>query len=116
METLAEKLRNNECVSIIGDHHTSHGIGIEFLGTNRRFATGAPRLAQMTGAALLTIYSSQVAPFRYRVIVEPPIAVGSASGRAGQSMAIARFASRLGRHVKAHPADWDEWSRSGPSS
>ena len=115
MHNLAERLQNNACISVIGDHQTSDGIAVEFLGTTRRFATGAPRLAQTTGAALLTLCSYQVAPFQYKVILEPPIAARPASSRADQRAAIEQFAARLGRHVKAHPTDWDEWSHSEPS-
>ena len=115
MNTLAERLRNNACASITGDPRTSGGVEVEFFGTTRRFATGAPRLAQSTGAALLTLYSYRTSSFQYRVVVEPPIALEPASDRAGQRIAVERFASRLEHHVKAHPADWDNWSHSAPS-
>ena len=112
MGLLEQRLQNNACLSIVGDHRVKTGIEVACLGTRRRFGTGAPRLAQSTQAELLTLYSYQTGPFRYRVIIESPIDMQT--GREGQRAAVSQFAARLERHVKSHPADWDEWANAAP--
>ena len=111
LRTLKQRLRDNGCVSIMGEHKGIQNVGVPFLSEQREFATGAPNLARSTGAALLTVYSHRIAPFHYRVVIEPPIAVDCFTGRAEYIKgAIEQFAQRLTHQIRMHPEDWEGWS------
>jgi lauroyl/myristoyl acyltransferase len=110
LKHLRERLRANACVSIFGEHEGRQGAEVEVLGARWRFALGAPSLAWMEGAELLTVYPLRTGPFQYRVVVDEPIAVDrSAPRKEFARQALAEFAARLERLIIAHPAQWQGW-------
>jgi lauroyl/myristoyl acyltransferase len=113
---LKQRLLDNGCVSIAGEHIGRRNVTVVFLNGRASFATGAASLARATGAALLTVYSCRRGPARYVTTVEPPIErVHGADRRTAVSGAVQEFAERLQRHVYEHPADWDRWSARDPA-
>ena len=111
LRLLKQRLSNNGCVSIMGEHAGRQNVSVPFLLKEERFATGPANLARSTGASLLTIHSFRLGPGHYRVVVEPPIETPWEEGRSqGFRTAIEEFARRLEAHVREHPADWEGWS------
>jgi lauroyl/myristoyl acyltransferase len=111
LRILKRQLAGNGVISIAGEHRGDKTVPADVLGDTTHFATGAPRLARSTGAALLTMYSYRTAPQRYSVVVEPPIDVRR-THQPGSDLqsAVEAFACRLEHHIARHAADWDGWS------
>ena len=110
LNRLRGRLRENACVSIFGEHEGRQGAEVEVLGARWRFALGAPSLAWLEGAELLTVYPLRIAPFHYRVVIDEPIAADrSAPRKAFAQQALAEFAERLERLIVAYPAQWQGW-------
>jgi lauroyl/myristoyl acyltransferase len=111
LRLLKERLLNNGCISIIGEHTGRQNIEVPFLSGKEQFATGAANLARSTCASLLTVYSFRLGPGRYRVVVEPPIEIPREAGRSEVLWAaVQEFARRLEAHIREHPEDWEKWS------
>jgi len=114
LRRLEDWLRQNGCVSIMGEHQGRQNVEAPLLAETRSFATGAPSLAWRQGSALLTVYATREGPFRYRVVVEPPIdADRSLDRKRFAEAAVREFAARLSRRLAEHPADWEGWKHGG---
>ena len=110
LNRLREHLRENACISIFGEHEGRQSAEVEVLGARWRFALGAPSLAWLEGAELLTAYALRTAPFRYRVVIDEPIAVDRSTPRkVFAAQALAQFAERLERLILLHPGQWQGW-------
>jgi lauroyl/myristoyl acyltransferase len=110
LNRLRKRLRENTCVSIFGEHEGRQSAEVEVLGARWRFALGAPSLAWLEDAELFTVYALRTAPFRYRVVIDEPIAVDRSTPRkAFAAQALAQFAERLERLILLHPGQWQGW-------
>jgi lauroyl/myristoyl acyltransferase len=110
LNQLRKRLRANACVSIFGEHEGRQSAEVEVLGARWRFALGAPSLAWLEGAELLTVLALRTAPFQYRVVIDEPIVVDrSAPRKEFAAQALAQFAERLERLIIAHPGQWQGW-------
>jgi lauroyl/myristoyl acyltransferase len=110
LETLAERLAANRCVSIFGEHPGRRSVAVTVVGVKRLFALGAPSVAWRADAGLITAYVLREGPFRHRMVVEEPIAVDRTVDRKRfAERAVHEFASRLERCIVRHPADWQGW-------
>lgn len=120
MRTLLKRLsEDNAVVSIFGDAHRAMGHDTELLGVPVRFPLGSPQLADRVGAALLPVYVVWEDVGRYRLVIEPPIALDVDLDRKERlRRAVDSFAARMERAIRAHPGSWilwwKLWSRSGP--
>jgi lauroyl/myristoyl acyltransferase len=110
LNRLRQRLSENACVSIFGEHEGRQAAEVEVLGARWRFALGAPSLAWLEGAELLTVYALRTGPFQYRVVIDEPIAVDrSAPRKAFAAQALAQFAGRLERLILSYPGQWQGW-------
>ncbi len=111
MRILLARLRQNACVSIVGENLGRQNIRAKLFTCTAEFATGAPSLAWRTGAVLLTSYTIRLNAFHYRVIIEDPIDLERSLGRRQfVEQAVGEFARRLEEHVTQHPANWQGWT------
>lgn len=110
LERLQGCLRDGECVSIQGENRGRRSVTVKVLNETMPIAAGAPSLARVTGAALLTVTSHRVAPLSYCVTLGPSIELPEENGRGVVEEACRQFASRLEQAIRAHPADWERWS------
>ncbi len=85
-------------------------VEVPFLAGQIRLATGAASLAVATDAVLLPVVCVRTGPGRFRVAIEPPLAV-PAGVRPQQAVAeiVGDFAARLERWVLRHPELWSGW-------
>ena len=110
VQTLRERLRDGNLVSIFGEHEGRQNYEAQLLGTTIKFALGAPSLAWLEDAALFTVAPIRVGPFRYRILVDEPIPVDLAkSRRKFAEQAAQEYARRLEARILQHPADWQGW-------
>lgn len=110
LRDLLGRLEHNEIVSIFGELEARAAVRVALLGREMPIATGVPSLARRSGAPILTSYTVRVSPDRYRVVIEPPIAVdGSLDRRAFTETAVSEFGKRLEQAVRRHPESWNLW-------
>ena len=110
LNTLRQRLRENGCISIFGEHEGLQSAEVSVLGARWRFALGAPSLAWLEDAQLLTAYALRTAPSRYRVVIEKPIKVDrSLPRKVFATRALEEFAARLERLIIAYPGQWQGW-------
>lgn len=75
-------------------------------------AVGAPRLAALTGAPLLPVFTVRDAAKGFRVAIEAPIDLPSAArGDARVMAAAAEFLRRSEPWVRQYPEQWRAWSK-----
>jgi lauroyl/myristoyl acyltransferase len=111
LNVLRERLRENRCVSLFGEHEGRQNVSAPFLGGRRGFALGAPSLAWFEDSTLLPVYSERTGPFAYRVVVDRPITVDCGKRRKEfVAEAVAEFAQRMETVIRAHPASWHGWA------
>ena len=111
LNLLRERLRQNRCVSLFGEHEGRQNVSAPFLGGRRGFALGAPSLAGFEDSALLPVYSERVGPFANRVVVDRPIPVDCGKKRKEfVAAAVAEFAQRMETVIRAQPESWHGWA------
>ena len=112
MRTLLDSLRQNACVSVVGEHRGRQNVSVSFFGSQIELAAGAPSLVWKSGAVLLTAYALRLGPYHYRVVIDEPVAVDRRlAKKAFVAAALGEFTRRLESHVREHPADWQGWLR-----
>lgn len=112
MLTLARRLRQNRVVSLRAHDYAQEVLEVPFLDGWLRLASGAAELAQLTGAALLPVFTVRNDAGEFEVHVEAPIAV--AQGSDPESFvrdAVCQYVERLEPYVLAYPAQWISWHR-----
>jgi lauroyl/myristoyl acyltransferase len=110
VQTLRERLRSGNLVSIFGEHEGRQNYEAQVLGTTIKLALGAPSLAWLEDASLFTIAPIRVGPFRYRIVVDQAIPVDRAKPRRQfAEQAAQEYARRLQARILQHPADWQGW-------
>jgi lauroyl/myristoyl acyltransferase len=111
LQTIRQRLRENACVSIFGEHAGRQNITRPVLSTHLDFALGAPSLAWSEGAALFTVSAHREGPFSYRIEVDEEIPVEASKPRkAFAEQAVAEFARRLEEKIVRYPSDWQGWA------
>lgn len=110
MADLAVRLSENGVVSILGTGAARRPSSAPFLGGEIKLATGAPRLAYTSGAALLPVIPVRTGCGGFSVVVEPAIAVDPSLPRQDAvESAVRAYAKVLERHVTAYPGQWQGW-------
>lgn len=75
-------------------------------------AVGAPRLAALTGAPLLPVFTVRDAALGFRVAIEAPITLDASLGTDARVMAAAAEFLRCSEPwVRAYPEQWRAWSK-----
>jgi lauroyl/myristoyl acyltransferase len=107
-------LAQNGILSITaGDWEGQRIAGIDVCGGKLQLAVGAPRLARLSGAALLPVFTVRGGDRQtIRVVVEPALAVPS-GGEADAALqgAAQAFGRVLEGYVRRYPAEWRDWAR-----
>jgi lauroyl/myristoyl acyltransferase len=86
-----------------------------FLGGTLPVAVGAPRLAGLTGAPLLPVFTPRDPERGFRIVIEPPIALTAAAKGDARSIAAAvAFFRRAEPWVRRYPEQWRSWSKWRP--
>ena len=110
----ARVLAQNGILSITaGDWEGQRIAVIDVCGGKLQLAVGAPRLARLSGAALLPVFTVRGADEQtIRVVIESALAVrsGGESDAALQSAAQA-FGRVLESYVRRYPCEWRDWGR-----
>ena len=110
LKVMIDRLSSNETVSIFGELRDRQSVAAPLFGRSLQFANGAPSLAWKTGAALLTMHAVREGPYRYRVVIEEPVAADRSLPRKEYvRLAVQEFTRRLEQRVIAHPAEWMGW-------
>lgn len=110
LDELRQRLRDNACVSIFGEHQGMQNVEVQVLGARQHFALGAPSLAWLENSVLLTVYSLRVGPYQYRVVIDKEIPVTRTIPRKQfAAQAVEEFGRRLERLIVAYPTDWQGW-------
>jgi lauroyl/myristoyl acyltransferase len=110
VQTLRDRLRTGNLISIFGEHEGRQNDKAQLLGTTIKLALGAPSLAWLEEAALFTIAPIRVGPFRYRIVIDEAIPVDQAMPRRKfAEQAAQEYARRLEARILQHPADWQGW-------
>jgi KDO2-lipid IV(A) lauroyltransferase len=111
MKVLIRRLEDeNALVAIRGELRSRQRVPATLFGDRTMFANGAPSLAWLTGATLLTVYAVRDGPFRFRAVIDPPIDVDRERPRRdAAAAAVQEFAARLEERIRAHPSEWMGW-------
>jgi lauroyl/myristoyl acyltransferase len=109
MRKMVQALRNGEVVSITaGAWEGSDLAEGPLCGGRLSLAIGASRLAAVTGAALLPVFSVRDPASGFRTAIEPPIALVSARPDI-HGVAAAEFLRRHEPWVRQFPDQWRGW-------
>jgi predicted LPLAT superfamily acyltransferase len=120
---IAAALRRGETCCMLGDRtagSAQNAVAVPFLGEPASFPTGPFIAAAATGAVIVPTFALKEGPGSYVLDADEPwtLAFSSRAARARElEAAVARWAQRLERVVRAHPLQWqnffDFW-RKGP--
>jgi KDO2-lipid IV(A) lauroyltransferase len=78
------------------------GRPVPFLGGTMLLPTGPAKLAAMTGAPVVPVFTMRMPSGRVRVMIEPAIHVAPGE----DAIALGKIAALLERYVKAYPEQW----------
>jgi len=106
-------LAQNGILSITaGDWEGQRIASVEVCGGKLPLAVGAPRLARLSGAALLPVFTVRGADQSIRVVIEPALPVAS---RGDADAALQDAAQAFGRvlegYIRRYPSEWRDWAR-----
>jgi lauroyl/myristoyl acyltransferase len=107
-------LAQNGVLSITaGDWEGQRIASIDVCGGKLQLAVGAPRLARLSGAALLPVFTVRGADQQtIRVVIEPALAVPSGGeAEAALQGAAQAFGRILEGYIRRYPAEWRDWAR-----
>ena len=111
LKRLVARLRENRVVSITGVA-SGRRRTVPFLNRYLRMACGAPRLALMTNAALLPVYTVRTAPGQFDVVVGAPLKLDRQGERDVAINSVLReYAERLEPYVLRYPWQFLSWGR-----
>ncbi len=113
MRRMLRALKAGEVVSIVAaSTEGSEMVEGPIFGGRLRVAVGAPRLAALTGAPLLPVFTVRDPKAGFRVIVEAPIAIGAGGSSDERCIAAAvEFLRRSEPWVRQFPEQWRAWSK-----
>ncbi len=101
-------LRDNEILCILLDQHygSEGGVLVDFFGRKAATATGPVVLARRTQAPVLPVFTIREGE-RYRVIIEPPLAL-TQHGTDEESVVadVAAITRVIERYIRKYPAEW----------
>lgn len=105
---LMQHLRNGGVVALQIDRVPPHMTGrpVRLFGTPGVIPEGPLRLAQLTGAPIVPVFSSRTGHRRYTVHVCEPVHVARRAGPHALDAAAQELADALGSFVSAHPTQW----------
>jgi len=108
IETVRRLLREKRIVAILAAAYTDRPIRCRFLDREIALASGPPRLALATGAALLPVFAHRHAD-GYQVVVNPALEPGDTAKNTAIESLLAQFINQLENFVRQYPAESDDW-------
>jgi lauroyl/myristoyl acyltransferase len=104
-------LRDGDVVCMASDGLLGQKFhSVPFLGGSRPFATGVISLARSSGASLLPVFCFDDPPGRPRLVIEPPVDLGSRQDKEGVvADALTYYARRLEFYARRYPAQYRNW-------
>lgn len=113
MRRMVRALKAGEVVSIAAASTEGlEAIEAPFFGGITPIAVGAPRLAGLTGAPLLPMFTVRERDGTFRITIEAPIALDPKQSSDERCIAAATaFFRRLEPWVRSHPEQWRGWSK-----
>jgi len=108
IETVRRLLREKRIVAILAAAYTDRPIRCRFLDREIALASGPPRLALATGAALLPVFAHRHAD-GYQVVVNPALEPGDSAKNTAIESLLAQFINQLENFVRQYPAESDDW-------
>jgi lauroyl/myristoyl acyltransferase len=113
MRCMVRALKAGEVVSIAAASTEGlEAVEAPFFAGITPIAVGAPRLAGLTGAPLLPMFTVRDRDGRFRIAIEAPIALDPKQSSDERCIAAATaFFRRLEPWVRAHPEQWRGWSK-----
>ncbi|WP_119302555.1 LpxL/LpxP family acyltransferase [Dongia deserti] len=113
MRRMVRALKAGEVVSIVASSTEGYEmIKGSIFGGRLPVAVGAPRLAMLTGAPLLPVFTVRDPKRGWRIAIEHPVEISS--GRSNDERCIAATAEFLRRSepwVRQFPEQWRAWSK-----
>jgi lauroyl/myristoyl acyltransferase len=108
---LLDLLEHNGIVCSTADGESGQRLAsVELLGHKRRFATGMPSLAKLSGAALLPLFCIQDRHGIPTLMIGPPIALNAHADRQTVlESCVAQWVTLLESHVRANPGKYRGW-------
>jgi lauroyl/myristoyl acyltransferase len=116
MRRMMRTLQAGRIVSIVAASTEGYEmVETPFLGGSLPVAVGAPRLAALTGAPLLPVFTPRDPKRGFRIVIEPPIDLGpEPKGDARSIAAAVAFFRRAEPWVREFPEQWRSWSKWRP--
>jgi lauroyl/myristoyl acyltransferase len=113
MRRMVRALKAGEVVSIVASSTEGYEmIKGPIFGGQLPVAVGAPRLAGLTGAPLLPAFTLRDPAIGWRIVIEPPIAIGSDKSSEERCIAaVTEFLERSAPWVRQFPEQWRAWSK-----
>ena len=113
MRRMMRALKAGEVVSIVAaSTEGSDMIKAPIFGGRLPVAVGAPRLAGLTGAPLLPLFTVREADGAFRIAIEPPIEMDAGLSTEARCIAAAvAFLRRSEPWVRRFPEQWRAWSK-----
>ena len=103
--SLRDALERDEAVVVQGDRLMpgQKGAFVELCGERVKLPSGPVRLAMMTGAPILPIYSLRQKDGRIRIVIGEPIVIDQDSGI---QQPMQQLSDVLSEQLRAHPEQW----------
>lgn len=113
MRRMVRALKAGEVVSIVASSTEGYEmIKGQIFGGRLPLAVGAPRLAGLTGAPLLPVFTVRDPEAGWRIVVEQPIPIASERSSDERCIAaVAEFLARSEPWVRRFPEQWRAWSK-----
>jgi lauroyl/myristoyl acyltransferase len=113
MRRMMRALNANEVVTIVAVSTLGSGlIKGPIFGGELSVAVGAPRLAGLTGAPLLPVFTVRDPKLGFRVVIEAPIPIDPARAAEERCLkAASEFHQRSEPWVRQYPEQWRAWSK-----
>jgi lauroyl/myristoyl acyltransferase len=113
MRRMMRALRAGEVVSIVAaSTEGSDVVKGRIFGGRLPVAVGAPRLAALTGAPLLPVFTVRDPKEGFRVVIEAPVALKSDRSSDERCVTAAtEFLRRSESWVRQYPEQWRAWSK-----
>jgi lauroyl/myristoyl acyltransferase len=105
---LLRQLRDGGVVALQIDR-VPRGISarpVTLFGQSATIPVGPLRLAQLTGAPIVPVFSARTGHRRYAIHVCPPLTVARGADERALDAAAQRLANDLGEFISAHPTQW----------
>jgi len=100
-------LREGDLLGLFLDQHFTGGIPTTFFGRSAMTSPVAARFARHTGAAILPARVERIRGVRFRVTVEPPVALPDTGDREADDRAVTQaLTDRVEAWVRARPDQW----------